>query len=559
MKAKGELKELMLAHIYAYNKRFREAAVLFQEHGYEQRSLDMFTDLRMFDQAQELLSKASTETQRALLRKKADWAENSNDLRTAADMLIASGDFDKAITLMINNDWLDMIVNAMRKLDRSDVETLRKIGAYLVRKQEYTLATQLFTSINDIKSILNMHITAEQWDDAFAIAQRHPKFTKEVYLPYARWLAERDRFEEAQQAYHKAGHDAEAFHVLAQLTENAVNESRFKDAGYYNWLLGMQFLERAGDEPKLIPKYELAFRKADCYYAYEPVFKYMIEPFTSKTPDTLFNMARFLAFGDPVDKISKVSILYTLAKLGRNFGAYKTARTALEQLRLLRAPPQYESLIDIATVEIRAKPYTDAEEFMPMCYRCGTSNPIMGGNQCVHCDTPFVYSFATFEVLPLVEFHISDNLSEEEAIGLLQAEPPMHDDSNNPFKKLKKRQELKLNQDELLSLETSHVFICKWMPPLKTRFYYNMISEISIAKCPACHKTRFYYNMISEISIAKCPACHKMFHMDDFEMAVLQEGYCPFCRTKQEREDKSYLLDDEDEDHKTSTYSSSYI
>lgn len=38
----------------------------------------------------------------------------------------------------------------------------------------------------------------------------------------------------------------------------------------------MQFLERAGDEPKLIPKYELAFRKADCYYAYEPVFKYMV-------------------------------------------------------------------------------------------------------------------------------------------------------------------------------------------------------------------------------------------------------------------------------------------
>jgi hypothetical protein len=49
-------------------------------------------------------------------------------------------------------------------------------------------------------------------------------------------------------AFHKAGRLDEAFQVLHQLTLNAVNESRFQDAGYYYWVLARQCLEIANQE-----------------------------------------------------------------------------------------------------------------------------------------------------------------------------------------------------------------------------------------------------------------------------------------------------------------------
>ncbi len=52
-KRRGEAdNKIFLADIAAYQCRFRDAAELYQQAGDEQRALNMFTDLRMFDQAQ---------------------------------------------------------------------------------------------------------------------------------------------------------------------------------------------------------------------------------------------------------------------------------------------------------------------------------------------------------------------------------------------------------------------------------------------------------------------------------------------------------------------------
>ncbi len=47
-------------------------------------------------------------------------------------------------------------------------------------------------------------------------------------------------------AFNDAGFKKEAIRVLEELTLNAVIESRFNDAGYYYWLLSMEYLQIAG-------------------------------------------------------------------------------------------------------------------------------------------------------------------------------------------------------------------------------------------------------------------------------------------------------------------------
>lgn len=64
--------------------------------------------------------------------------------------------------------------------------------------------------------------------------------------------------------------------------------------------------------------------------------------------------------------------------------------------------------------------------------RCSSYNPLetpntVKANCCTNCAQPFVYSFITFEVLPLVEFQLEPGLSEHEACRLLE-EQPLDDD-----------------------------------------------------------------------------------------------------------------------------------
>ncbi|VDO26073.1 unnamed protein product [Onchocerca flexuosa] len=130
------------------------------------------------------------------------------------------------------------------------------------------------------------------------------------------------------------------------------------------------------------------------------------------------------------------------------------------------------------------------------------------------------------EVLPLVEFIVSDDINLEEARQLINAEPPLGQIENPLQEQMSlKTGKVMANREILLRLEKQQVIIAEWPPPFATRFYYNIIPEISIIQCNSCYR---------------------MFHADDFEIACLKTGGCPFCHVAPQKKTNRNFIGDND-------------
>ncbi|KAL0279839.1 UNVERIFIED_CONTAM: hypothetical protein PYX00_001315 [Menopon gallinae] len=545
-------KDLFVADILAIRGKYKEAAKLYQKAGQEQKALNLFTDLRMFDAAQEYLGSGDNVDRKALLRKKADWAKNINEPRAAAEMYLSAGDTIQAIEIIGENGWIDTLVDVGRKLDRADREGIEAVARHLQRLGALNFATEMYRKLGEEKNVVLLHVEARDWNEAFALAERHPEYKDLVYVPYAEWLAENDKFVEAQKAFHQAGRPDDAFNVLEQLTLNAVNETRFQDAGYYYWVLAQQCLELAGEktgdeQAAMIEKYYDNEKLAAIYYSYDTIQKYINEPFTSYMPDALFNIALFLMHETKIERpkgISLFSILYSLSKQATNLECYKLARQVLDKIQTQRVPARFQEYVDLATILVRAKPFNDNDEMLPMCYRCSSYNPLLSSNSsnsCSNCKQPFVHSFYSFEILPLVEFFLEDDISDEEAVRLIDTPPvPQNGSGDGEWVQSENEvyQALQLNESpasdpftaKLVSFEGDED---KFLPIKVNRATLRALDPAAVFVCrrPQPLRYRFYKNVMPDLPIVICQSCHKAFHMDDYELQVLQKGHCPFCRS----------------------------
>ncbi|KAM9276932.1 intraflagellar transport protein 122 homolog isoform 4-T4 [Morus bassanus] len=544
--------ELFLADVYAYQGKFHEAAKLYKKSGHENLALDMYSDLRMFDYAKDFLGSGDPKDTKMLIKKQADWAKNINEPKAAVEMYLSAGEHMKAIEISGDHGWVDMLIEIARKLDKAEREPLSKCAFYFKKLDNPGYAAETYMKVGDLKALVHLHVETHRWEEAFALSEKHPEFKDDVYVPYAQWLAENDRFEEAQKAFHKAGRQSEAVRVLEQLTHNAVVESRFNDAAYYYWMLSMQCLDIAQENEQqkneMLQKFHHFQHLAEVYHVYHSIQRYTEEPFSFHLPETLFNISRFLLHSLTKETplgISKVNTLFALAKQSKALGAYKLARHAYDKLQGLQIPARFQKSIELGSLTIRSKPFHDSEELVPLCYRCSTNNPLLNnlGNVCINCRQPFVFSASSYEVLHLVEFYLEDGITDEEAVALIDLEAPRLNKRENKWQEMMSDHAQSLRLDDNTDIIEDDPFTAKlsfeqggseFVPVIVNRAVLQSMSrrDVLIKRWPKPLRWQYYRSLLPDASITMCPSCFQMFHTEDYELLILQHNCCPFCRRR---------------------------
>eukprot|EP00754_Rhynchopus_humris_P012587 Rhum_TRINITY_DN14297_c3_g2::Rhum_TRINITY_DN14297_c3_g2_i1::g.78668::m.78668/K19656/IFT122; intraflagellar transport protein 122 len=582
---------VFLAEILAYQGKYEEAAALFCKIGHEKKAIEMYADLKMWQQAKEICP--NDENLKDLIRRQATWAEETGSARDAAVFWLAAGDNMKAITLMGENGWLTRMIEVCRQLSKTEVEAIRLCGEYFRRHNAHAYGREAYEKIGDTKNLMQLHVAMQKWDEAFKLLETSQGLADaaDVFLPYAEWLALNDRFDDAQEAYKKANRPREALRMVEQLAVNGVVERRYEAAAYYFWKLAAEHLRLAAEEGQAaeerdqrVSDFKQHRKKAELYYAYSFLHRFHEAPFslTKEELVQVFHAARFLLMNlgslCPYG-ISKLVIVLALAKLSKQLEAYKIARTAYEKLQRYVVPTNLIDELDFAAIQIRSKPFTDKEDIVPICYRCSFANPLLNdaGDACTQCLHPFVRSFHNFGHLPLVQFELAEGLSDEEALHILNTSTRLGKKGRSDWKERDKegvqtltftgndalpdvenmdagmnlndpftRQLMSLDfqgssdarryapvivdREYLRELKRDEVFVVRWTESLAGKD--GTIDAQKEARLPKELRVRYYRNVVPDLPISLCPSCAHFFNDEDFEFEVLKTGGCPFCRSK---------------------------
>ncbi len=573
---------IMMGDVAAYQGRYNEAAALYEKGNDVMRAVEMFKELKMWEKAQEFVKKLDKDGQKKLLLEQAADTEQT-DWKSSATLFLNVADYKKAVQIIGKHGDLNWLIEICRGLNKSDNSEAIQMCANIFRHHgNHSYAKEAYLKLGDIKALLNLHVELGKWEEAFRLAKQNPELQPNLYQPYAEYLIRNDKFEEALDAYKKANRHDIALRLLERLTKNAVNERRFNDAGEFFWKLAKEHLRLIKD--CLSPTtscalhfnlYEEYKKLSDMYHAYSYIQKYIEEPFLMYMPgvnyeELVFNACRFLLNCIPfvsAEGISKLYIYYALGKLGARMQAFKTSRTAYEKLQSLKVPTEWQEEIDLATLTIRAKPYTDREDLFTPCSRCMNTNTLINlsetGDICSACKHPIIRSFITFTPLPLVEFEPLDSIPSSRVDQLLRSQAASQPtkgrrpgvdgwhESTSPYQQSLQLDNYDPNGEDLFTQK-----VMEWAELQMTSEDYRpvVVDEATLAsippeevfiidytkECPSLPR-KFFRIMIPDVDIILCKECGHFFLREEYDYAYLYYGGCPVCKAKEEQDSNNIL------------------
>ena len=115
-----------------------------------------------------------------------------------------AGEHLKAINILGSKGWTDKLIELARGLAVGQVTELRACLPHLENHGATEEAKEVLLKLGDTEGLLQLQLSHHRWPDALRLIEEHPHLAPRVYLPYAQWLIEKDRFEEAQAAFKQA-------------------------------------------------------------------------------------------------------------------------------------------------------------------------------------------------------------------------------------------------------------------------------------------------------------------------------------------------------------------
>jgi intraflagellar transport protein 122 len=123
------------ALIHCFHGNFTAASAAYCSIGMHEAAIEMFSELRMYKEAQRVAQETAGVDVNALFRKQALWEQESGDKAAAARLWVALGEWSLAVSNMVAEGMVDDLVKAVRKIPAefkdafgAAVGALRKLG-----------------------------------------------------------------------------------------------------------------------------------------------------------------------------------------------------------------------------------------------------------------------------------------------------------------------------------------------------------------------------------------------------------------------------------------------